>query len=93
VTTALVVKRRKLDNFGNAIIGTTNPTSLGCVSQVTSMRLPHVLDKENGNTLRGDAVGKEMKKVRVAFDIKEGDEKAPVGCQEIGCHHGIFDSQ
>jgi hypothetical protein len=32
-----------------------------------------------------------MKMVRAAFDIKEGDEKAPVGCQEIQCH-GIFDA-
>jgi hypothetical protein len=31
-----------------------------------------------------------MKNVRVAFDVKEGDKKAPVGHQEIRCH-GIFD--
>jgi hypothetical protein len=48
------------------------------------------IDKENGNILWGDAIAKEMKNVRVAFDIKEGDEKAPIGFQEIQCH-GIFD--
>jgi hypothetical protein len=29
----------------------------------------------NGNTLWTDAIAKEMKNVRVAFDMKEGDEK------------------
>jgi hypothetical protein len=61
------------------------------------MRVPnavdeaHALDKVNGNALWTDAIAKEMKMVRAAFDIKEGDEKAPVGCQEIQCH-GIFDA-
>ena len=41
------------------------------------------IDQENGNTLWTDAIAKEMKNVRVAFDIKEGDEKAPIGYQEI----------
>jgi hypothetical protein len=43
----------------------------------------HALDKVNGNTLWTDAIPKEMKNVKVAFDIKEGDKKAPVGHQEI----------
>jgi hypothetical protein len=30
----------------------------------------HALDKVNGNTIWTDAVAKEMKNVRVAFDIK-----------------------
>jgi hypothetical protein len=50
----------------------------------------HALDKENGNTLWGDAIAKEMTNVRVAFDIKEKDTTPPVGYQEIRCH-GIFD--
>ena len=49
----------------------------------------HALIKENNNFLWADAIPKEMKNVRVAFDIKEGDEKAPIGYQEIRCH-GIF---
>jgi hypothetical protein len=37
----------------------------------------HALDKVNENALWTDAIAKEMKNIRVAFDIKEGDEKAP----------------
>jgi hypothetical protein len=60
------------------------------------MRVPtnvdeaHALDKTNGNTLWTDAIAKEMKNVRVAFNILEGDEMAPVGHQETQCH-GMFD--
>jgi hypothetical protein len=50
----------------------------------------HALGKVNANALWTDAVAKETKNIKVAFDIKEGDEKAPVGHQEIRCH-GIFD--
>jgi hypothetical protein len=39
----------------------------------------HAIDKENGNTLWADAVSEEMKNLRVAFDIEEGDAKAPMG--------------
>jgi hypothetical protein len=42
----------------------------------------HALDKVNGNTLWGDAIANEMRNVRVAFGVKEGDEKAPVGYQK-----------
>jgi hypothetical protein len=58
------------------------------------MRVPnsvdeaHAIDKENNSTLWADAIAKERKNVRVAFDIKEGDEKAPVGHQEIRCQDG-----
>ncbi len=50
----------------------------------------HALDKVNGNTLWTDAIAKEMKNVRVAFDIKDDVQKGPIGYQEIRCH-GIFD--
>jgi hypothetical protein len=50
----------------------------------------HALDKTNGNFLWGDATAKEMKNIRVAFDIIGGDAMPPVGHQEIQCH-GIFD--
>ena len=56
----------------------------------TNVPKAQALDKENGNTLWGDAIDKEMKNVRVAFDIKEKDLTPPVGHQEIRCH-GIFD--
>jgi hypothetical protein len=50
----------------------------------------HALDKANCNTLWGDAIEKEMKNVRIAFDIKQKDTTPPIGYQEIRCH-GIFD--
>jgi hypothetical protein len=49
------------------------------------------IDKENKNTLWWDALMKEMKNVRPAFELYEGDkESLPVGYQEIKCHL-IFD--
>jgi hypothetical protein len=50
----------------------------------------HALDKANNITLWGDVIAKEMKNVRVAFDIKEKHAMPPIGHQEIRCH-GIFD--
>jgi hypothetical protein len=44
------------------------------------------LDKENGNTLWQDAVRKEMKNVRIAFKIMNGDGSVPPTYQEIRCH-------
>jgi hypothetical protein len=74
-----VVKQRvvqKTHKFGTRVPNTVNEA--------------HALDKVNGNALWTDAVAKEMKNIRVAFDITEGDAQAPVRCQEIRCH-GIFD--
>ena len=48
------------------------------------------LDKQNGNTYWQDAIDKEMKNVRVAFDIKDGSFTTPVGYQQIRCHI-VFD--
>ena len=49
------------------------------------------LDAENGNTLWWDAIMKEMKNVRPAFEVweKSADEISP-GYQQIKCHL-IFD--
>jgi hypothetical protein len=44
------------------------------------------LDKENDNTLWYDTVRKEMKNVRIALKILNGDESAPPTYQEIRCH-------
>jgi hypothetical protein len=44
------------------------------------------LDKENDNNLWQDAVRKEMKNVRVAFKILNGEESVPPAYQEIHCH-------
>jgi hypothetical protein len=48
------------------------------------------IDHENGNTLWQDAVRKEMKTVRPAFETYEGDVKDLIGYQAITCHF-IFD--
>jgi hypothetical protein len=47
-------------------------------------------DKENDNTLWQDAASKEMKNVRIAFKILNGEESPPPTYQEISCHM-IFD--
>jgi hypothetical protein len=44
------------------------------------------LDKENDNTLWKDAVRKEMKNVRIAFKILNGEESFPSTYQDIRCH-------
>ena len=48
------------------------------------------LDRKNGNTLWSDAITKEMKNSKVAFELLARGEKAPVGYKEITCHL-IFD--
>ena len=49
------------------------------------------IDANCGNTLWWDAICKEMKNVRPAFEVFEGDEhQLPSGFQEIKCHM-IFD--
>jgi Reverse transcriptase (RNA-dependent DNA polymerase) len=48
-------------------------------------------DLENGDTLWWDAICKEMKNVRPAFEAWEGDlSEMPIGYQEVKCHL-IFD--
>lgn len=44
------------------------------------------LDNENGNTLWWDALMKEMKNVRPAFEVYEGRIEDLVGYQRIKCH-------
>jgi hypothetical protein len=44
------------------------------------------LDCKNGNTLWVDAIAKEMKEVRIAFNILPDDRSAPIGYQKIPCH-------
>jgi hypothetical protein len=48
------------------------------------------LNKKNGNTFWADAIGKEMKDVRIAFKILLDGQSAPIGYQKIPCHM-IFD--
>ena len=48
------------------------------------------IDKEEGNTFWADAIEAEMRKVRPAFKIYDGDVKDLIGYQEISTHF-IFD--
>ena len=48
------------------------------------------LDPKNGNTRWADAIAKEMKEVRIAFNILPDGHVAPNGNQKIPCHM-IFD--
>ena len=49
------------------------------------------LDRENGNNLCWEAIWKEMKNVRPAFEVFEGKQHdIPPGFQQIHCHM-IFD--
>ena len=44
------------------------------------------LDANNGYTKWMDAIPKEMKNVRVPFDILKDGERAPIGHKQINCH-------
>ena len=44
------------------------------------------LDKANSNNLWWELIKKEMKAVRIAFKILEGDEKPPPTSQCMKCH-------
>ncbi len=48
------------------------------------------LDHKNGNTLRADAIAKEMKEICIAFNILPDGHSAPIGYQKIP-YHMIFD--
>ena len=46
-----------------------------------------MLDEKNGNTLWWYAICKEMKNVRIAFEVFEGEEKDILkGFQEVTCN-------
>ena len=44
------------------------------------------LDAKNGDTECMDAIVKEMKNVRVAFDILKDGDRTPIGHKKINCH-------
>jgi hypothetical protein len=44
------------------------------------------LDKDYGNSLWYDAIQKEMKNVKTAFNFLQHGEQAPVGYKHIPCH-------
>ncbi len=43
------------------------------------------LDHKNSNTLWADAIAKEMKEVRIAFNILPDGRSSPIGYQKIPC--------
>ena len=48
------------------------------------------LDKKNGDSMWADAMAKELKNVRVAFDMLPNGESAQIGDQFVKCHL-VFD--
>jgi hypothetical protein len=55
-----------------------------------TVREAYDLDRKNGNTFWADAIAKEMKEVRIAFNILPDGHVAPNGYQKIPCHM-VFD--
>ena len=56
-----------------------------------SVQDANLLDEKNGSTLWWDAICKDTKNVRIAFEVFEGEEKDILpGFQEVKCHM-IFD--
>jgi hypothetical protein len=49
----------------------------------------YVVHRENGFTIWADAIAKEMKNVRLSFNVLEDDQVMPVGHQEIRCHGNL----
>ena len=54
------------------------------------MEEAYVLDAKNGNTLWADGISKEMKNVRVAFEVLPDGKSVPIGHQFVQCHM-VFD--
>jgi hypothetical protein len=44
------------------------------------------LDHKNGYSLWADAIAKEMKEIRIDFNILPDGQSAPIGYQKIPCH-------
>ncbi len=55
-----------------------------------TIKVALALDRMNGNTLWVDAIAKEMREVRIAFNILPDGSSVPIGYQKIPCHM-IFD--
>ena len=60
------------------------------IKMATSVDHAYEIDKGNGNTLWHNAIKKEMTNVRIAFEVLEEGEHAPVAwCKVSG--HLVFD--
>ena len=62
-----------------------NNTKFGIVVP-TTVKQALQLDRENGNNYWADAIAKEYKNVKVAFQLLEEGERVPPTYQEITCH-------
>ncbi len=60
------------------------------IEVLTSVDHAFEINKQNGNTLWADAIGKEMKDVRIAIKCLNPGERAPLDYKWIKCHM-IFD--
>ena len=54
------------------------------------MRDAYALDDANGNTLWTDAIAKELRNVKIAFDILDDNDRIPADYQFVRCHM-VFD--
>ena len=54
------------------------------------MKQALALDARNGNTLRADAISKEMENIRVAFEVLPDRKSGLIGHQFVQCHM-VFD--
>ena len=50
-----------------------------------TVKQTYVLDAKNGNTLWADAISKEVKNVRVAFEVLPDWKSVPIGNQFVKC--------
>ena len=60
------------------------------IEMATSVGHAYEIDKGNGNTLWRDAIKKEMTNVRIAFEVLEEGENAPVAWRKVSGHL-VFD--
>ena len=82
-------KRRRIINRVAARLKKENDTKFG-VEVPKTVQDALRLDRENGNNSWRNAIEKEMKNSRVAFEILSQDDIPPVGSKKI-TYHLIFD--
>ena len=85
----VIKTRRRIINRVAVRLKKGNDTKFGFKIPKTVQDALH-LDRENGNNLWRNAIEKEMKNSRVAFEILGQDDIPPVGSKKITCHL-IFD--
>ena len=61
-----------------------------CIEIPKTVAKDHDIDKNFGNTLWADEIAKEIKNVKIAFDIMPDGDRLLNGYKQIPCHM-IFD--